>query len=66
VAIAEQLPELEFDPSPRAGVCERCDAGAEGDPRFVILRGRTRYFGRTLCDTCTETVLKVLLGDVAL
>jgi hypothetical protein len=65
VAIAEQLPEFEFDPSPRAAACERCGSGAEGDLRFVILRGRTRYFGRTLCDTCTETVLEVLLGDVA-
>jgi len=29
----------------------------------VILRGRTRYVGRTLCDTCTEEVLEVMLTD---
>lgn len=58
------LPEFEFDPSPRAERCERCGAGAEGDLRFVILRGRTRYIGRTLCDTCTEEVLEAMVTDV--
>jgi hypothetical protein len=27
----------------------------------VIFRGRTRYYGRTLCETCTEEVLEALL-----
>jgi hypothetical protein len=62
--IAEsQLPEFEFDATPRSDECQRCGAGSEGDLRFVIIRGRTRYFGRTLCDLCTETVLEVMLGD---
>jgi hypothetical protein len=30
----------------------------------VILRGRTRYIGRTLCDTCVEEVLEVMVTDV--
>jgi hypothetical protein len=30
----------------------------------VILRGRTRYVGRTLCDTCVEEVLEVMVSDV--
>ena len=44
-------------------MCERCGAGPEGDLRFVILRGRTRYYGRTLCDTCTEHVLETMLDE---
>lgn len=60
----QPLPQFEFDAAPRTETCERCGVGADGDLRFVILRGRTRYFGRTLCDTCTETVLEVLLVDV--
>jgi hypothetical protein len=59
-----ELPQFEFDPAPRAAVCERCGAGAEGDLRFVILRGRTRYYGRTLCDLCVEAVLEVFSEDV--
>ena len=58
------LPEFEFDPTPRLDTCERCGAGAEGDLRFVILRGRTRYYGRTLCDLCVEAVLEVFCEDV--
>ena len=58
------LPEFEYDPAPRAGACERCGAGEEADLRFVIFRGRTRYYGRTLCDLCTEAVLEVFTeGD---
>jgi hypothetical protein len=55
------LPEFPFDATPRLERCEKCGAGAEGDLRFVIFRGRTRYLGRTLCDTCTEEVLEALL-----
>jgi superfamily II helicase len=55
----DQLPEFPFDPTPRRDLCEKC--GADNDLRFVIVRGRTRYFGRTLCDTCTEAVLELLL-----
>ena len=57
------LPQFDFDASPRADECERCGAGREGDLRFVILRGRTRYYGRTLCDTCTEHVLETMLDE---
>ena len=46
----------------RSSACEKCGVGAAGDLRFVIFRGRTRYFGRTLCDTCTEEVLEALLA----
>jgi len=57
--MAIDLPEFPFDPTPRADRCENCGAGEGGDLRFVILRGRTRYVGRTLCDTCTEEALEV-------
>jgi hypothetical protein len=43
-----QAPRGDFDPSPRAGRCQRCGIGQEGELRFVILRGRTRHVGRTL------------------
>lgn len=59
--MSEQLPAFEFDPTPRSSACEKCGAGTESDLRFVIFRGRTRYLGRTLCDTCTEEVLELLL-----
>lgn len=55
------LPEFPYDPAPRAAACEKCGAVEEADLRFVIFRGRTRYFGRTLCDICTEEVLEALL-----
>lgn len=58
----EGLPDFPFDAAPRAERCERCGAGAEGDLRFVVFRGRTRYVGRTLCDTCTEEVLELLVA----
>ena len=61
----ETLPDFDFDAEPRREQCERCGAGSEGDLRFVILRGRTRYVGRTLCDLCTESVLEVMLAEVA-
>jgi hypothetical protein len=60
----QSLPDFDFDPAPRTDRCERCGAGQEGDLRFVVLRGRTRYVGRTLCDTCVEEVLEVMLTDV--
>ena len=53
------LPHFEFDPSPRADRCEKCGSGH--DLRFMILRGRTRYAGRTLCDTCAEEVLEAMV-----
>jgi len=59
--MAEQLPDFPYDPSPRADRCEKCGAGEQGDLRFVIFRGRTRYFGRTLCDICTEEALEALI-----
>jgi hypothetical protein len=60
---SDQLPHFDFDPAPRVDTCERCGAGADGDLRFVILRGRTRYYGRTLCDTCTELVLETMMDE---
>jgi superfamily II helicase len=59
--VIAQLPQFDFDSAPRARVCDRCATGPEGDLRFVILRGRERYIGRTLCDTCAEQVLELLL-----
>lgn len=55
------LPEFPFDAAPRSDRCEKCGAGSAGDLRFVIVRGRDRYFGRTLCDTCAEEILEGLL-----
>jgi superfamily II helicase len=55
------LPIFSFDAAPRAQHCERC--GESSDLRFVIVRGRDRYAGRTLCDTCAEEVLETLVGD---
>lgn len=60
--MSEPLPDFPFDASPRGGRCEKCGAGEEGDLRFVIVRGRTRYVGRTLCDTCAEEVLEALIA----
>jgi hypothetical protein len=57
------LPQFDFDPAPRTERCEKCGAGPEGDLRFVILRGRTRYLGRTLCDHCTEEVLEAMVAS---
>lgn len=66
--MSDLLPDFPYDAAPRLENCERCGADAEDDLRFVIFRGRARYFGRTLCDTCTEEVLETLLltepGDV--
>jgi hypothetical protein len=60
----QDLPRFDFDASPRAEQCQRCSAAAAGgaDLRFVIVRGRDRYFGRTLCDVCAEEMLEALLG----
>ena len=60
--VEENLQSFEFDPAPRSETCDRCGAGPEADLRFVILRGRVRYFGRTLCDLCAEAVVETLLG----
>ena len=61
----EPLPDFPFDPSPRSERCEKCGAERDADLRFVIVRGRDRYFGRTLCDTCSEEVLEgLLIADV--
>lgn len=46
-------------PAPRSARCDRCDASS--GLRFVILRGRVRYIGRTLCDLCAEEVLETFL-----
>ena len=60
--MGEQLPDFPYDPSPRADHCEKCGADEPSDLRFVIVRGRTRYLGRTLCDMCTEEVLEALIA----
>ena len=57
----EPLPDFPFDASPRSERCEKCGAASDADLRFVIVRGRDRYLGRTLCDTCGEEVLEGLL-----
>ena len=57
------LPEFDFDSAPRGDRCERCGAGRDADLCYVILRGRTRYKGRTLCSICTEEVFEVLVSD---
>ena len=56
------LPTFEFDSSPRADRCEKCGTGPDGDLRFVIFRGRTRYVGRTFCDHCTEELLESMVA----
>lgn len=58
---SQDLPQFEFDASPRSPRCEKCGAGADSDLRFVVFRGRTRYLGRTLCDHCAEAVLEALI-----
>ena len=63
--MAGALPEFEYDASPQADRCERCGAGPEADLRFMILRGRDRYTGRTVCDHCAETLLEVMIDDHA-
>jgi recombinational DNA repair protein (RecF pathway) len=55
-----ELPEFDFDATPQTDSCSRC--GSSDDPRFVILRGRSRYVGATLCETCAEEALEVLIG----
>ena len=60
----QQLPEFPYDPALQTDRCERCGAGPDGDLRFMILRGRTRYVGRTLCDLCAETLLEVMIGEL--
>jgi len=57
--MAAELPDFAYDASPRTDRCENCGNDDHADLRFVILRGRTRYVGRTLCDTCTEEALEV-------
>jgi hypothetical protein len=59
------LPDFSFDAAPRSDRCERCAAAAGPSLRFVILRGRHRYVGRTLCDLCAEAVLETLLESLA-
>jgi hypothetical protein len=61
-AVSDSLPEFPFDASPRTDRCERCAAGQDHDLRFMIVRGRTRYLGRTLCDTCAEEVLEAMIS----
>lgn len=60
--MSNPLPDFPYDAAPRASNCEKCGADEGGDLRFVIFRGRTRYFGRTFCDLCTEEVLEALLA----
>jgi hypothetical protein len=59
--VIDKLPDFPYDATPRRDNCERCGLGPEGDLRFVIVRGRARYFGRTLCDMCAEELLETLL-----
>ena len=60
--MGSELPGFDFDPTPRTDHCEKCGAGPDGDLRFVIFRGRTRYVGRTVCDLCAEEVLEALIA----
>ena len=61
----DALPDYPFDAAPRSDHCEKCGASADHDLRFLIVRGRDRYLGRTLCDTCSEEVLEgLLLTDI--
>jgi hypothetical protein len=60
--VKDRLPDFPYDPTPRLDSCERCGGSSTGDLRFVIFRGSARYFGRTLCDSCTEEVLETLLA----
>jgi hypothetical protein len=67
-AVTDQdLPRFDFDASPRTERCQRCGAAADdgADLRFVVLRGRDRYVGRTLCDVCAEEVLEAVVADYA-
>ena len=59
--MSEPLPDFPFDASPRSDHCEKCGAGPQADLRFLVVRGRDRYLGRTLCDNCSEEVLEALL-----
>jgi hypothetical protein len=61
--VPPDLPVFEYDASPRAERCDRCGAGADGDLRFMILRGRDRYIGRTVCDHCAESLYEVMLDN---
>jgi uncharacterized protein YjbI with pentapeptide repeats len=63
----QDLPRFDFDASPRTERCQRCGSAADdgADLRFVILRGRDRYVGRTLCDVCVEEALEVVVADCA-
>jgi hypothetical protein len=61
----DQLPAFEYDAAPRSASCEKCGSQSEADLRFVIVRGRTRYLGRTLCDLCSEEVLEALIAAPA-
>jgi Domain of unknown function (DUF4396) len=56
-----ELPRFEFDSTPHTQACEKCGAGPGAALRFTIVRGSSRYAGRTLCDTCAEEVLETLL-----
>jgi hypothetical protein len=55
----DELPDFPFDATPRSDHCAKC--GTDNDLRFLIVRGRDRYLGRTLCDTCAEEVLEALV-----
>jgi hypothetical protein len=59
--VPDALPDFPFDAAPRNNHCEKCGAGPDHDLRFLIVRGRDRYLGRTLCDICAEEVLEGLL-----
>jgi len=63
--VAGDLPDFEYDASPRGDRCDRCGAGPDADLRFMILRGRDRYLGRTVCDHCAESLLEVMLDNTS-
>jgi len=52
---------MDHDPTPRSTTCDRCGAGADGDLRFVVFRGRIRHAERTLCDDCAEELFEAFL-----
>jgi hypothetical protein len=59
--VPDSLPDFPFDAAPRSDQCEKCGVGSDHDLRFMVVRGRDRYLGRTLCDICAEEVLEGLL-----
>jgi len=58
-ATAEEAAQAE----PKASACDRCGAGAEGDLRQIVFRGRVRFAERTVCDTCAEELFELFMDS---